>query len=96
MIAPARRAAYEVVRRVFEEEAYADRALGSAVERLDQRDRALAQHDLLNVLFGLAAATRDADYARRALAVGTAMEAAGILPTEDVAIVKELRRVLTP
>ena len=43
MIAPARRAAYEVVRRVFEEEAYADRALGSAVERLDQRDRALAQ-----------------------------------------------------
>jgi 16S rRNA (cytosine967-C5)-methyltransferase len=43
MIAPARRAAYEVVRRVFEEEAYADRALGSAVEGLDQRDRALAQ-----------------------------------------------------
>jgi 16S rRNA (cytosine967-C5)-methyltransferase len=43
VIAPARRAAYEVVRRVFEEEAYADRALGSAVERLDQRDRALAQ-----------------------------------------------------
>jgi 16S rRNA (cytosine967-C5)-methyltransferase len=43
VIAPARRAAYEVVRRVFEEEAYADRALGSAVEALDQRDRALAQ-----------------------------------------------------
>lgn len=43
MIAPARRAAYEVVRRVFEEEAYADRALSSAVAGLDPRDRALAQ-----------------------------------------------------
>jgi 16S rRNA (cytosine967-C5)-methyltransferase len=43
MIAPARRAAYEVVRRVFEEDAFADRALGSAVKDLDQRDRALAQ-----------------------------------------------------
>ncbi len=43
MIAPARRAAFEVVRRVFEEEAYADRALASAVEGLDDRDRALAQ-----------------------------------------------------
>lgn len=43
MIAPARRAAYAVVLRVFEEDAYADRALGSAVEGLDPRDRALAQ-----------------------------------------------------
>lgn len=43
MIAPARRAAYDVVRRVFEEEAYADRALASAVAGLDPRDRALAQ-----------------------------------------------------
>jgi 16S rRNA (cytosine967-C5)-methyltransferase len=43
MIAPARRAAYEVVRRVFEEDAYADRALNSAVAGLDDRDRALAQ-----------------------------------------------------
>jgi len=43
VIAPARRAAYEVVRRVFEEEAYADRALSSAVAGLDPRDRALAQ-----------------------------------------------------
>jgi 16S rRNA (cytosine967-C5)-methyltransferase len=43
MIAPARRAAFEVVRRVFEEDAYADRALGAAVEGLDERDRALAQ-----------------------------------------------------
>ncbi len=43
VIAPARRAAFEVVRRVFEEEAYADRALAAAVEGLDDRDRALAQ-----------------------------------------------------
>jgi 16S rRNA (cytosine967-C5)-methyltransferase len=43
VIAPARRAAYEVVRRVFEEGAYADRALTSAVAGLDDRDRALAQ-----------------------------------------------------
>jgi 16S rRNA (cytosine967-C5)-methyltransferase len=43
VIAPARKAAYDVIRRVFEEEAYADRALASAVEGLDQRDRALAQ-----------------------------------------------------
>ena len=43
MIAPARRAAFEVVRRVFEEDAYADRALASAVAGLDDRDRGLAQ-----------------------------------------------------
>ncbi len=43
MIAPARSAAYQVVRRVFEENAYTDRALRSAVEGLDERDRALAQ-----------------------------------------------------
>jgi 16S rRNA (cytosine967-C5)-methyltransferase len=43
LIAPARRAAFEVVRRVFEEDAYADRALASAVAGLDDRDRSLAQ-----------------------------------------------------
>ena len=43
MIAPARRAAYEVLRRVFEQDAYADRAFAAAAEGLDQRDRALAQ-----------------------------------------------------
>jgi 16S rRNA (cytosine967-C5)-methyltransferase len=43
LIASARRAAYAVVLRVFEEEAYTDRALASAVEGLDDRDRALAQ-----------------------------------------------------
>jgi len=42
-VAPARRAAYEVVYRVFEDDAYADRVLPSAAEGLDRRDRALAQ-----------------------------------------------------
>ena len=43
MIAPARRVAYEVVRRVFEDDAYADRAFAAAAGELDARDRALAQ-----------------------------------------------------
>jgi 16S rRNA (cytosine967-C5)-methyltransferase len=42
-VSPARAAAYETVRRVFEDEAYADRALRSASEGLDDRDRALAR-----------------------------------------------------
>jgi 16S rRNA (cytosine967-C5)-methyltransferase len=42
VIAPARLAAYEVVRRVFEQDAYADRALRTAAADLDDRDRALA------------------------------------------------------
>ena len=43
MVSPARRAAYETVLRVFEQDAYADRALRTAAASLDQRDRALAQ-----------------------------------------------------
>ena len=43
MNAPARAAAYRVVRRVFEDGAYADRAFASAASGLDDRDRALAQ-----------------------------------------------------
>jgi 16S rRNA (cytosine967-C5)-methyltransferase len=43
VIAPARRVAFDVVRRVFEDDAYADRALASAARELDERDRALAQ-----------------------------------------------------
>ena len=43
MTAPARAAAYRVVRRVFEEGAYADRAISTAAAGLDERDRALAQ-----------------------------------------------------
>ena len=45
MISPARRAAFEVLRRVFEEEAWADRALPAALRRNDvgERERAMAQ-----------------------------------------------------
>jgi 16S rRNA (cytosine967-C5)-methyltransferase len=44
-VAPWRRAAYEVLRRVFEHDAWADRALPAAAERrrLDRRERAQAQ-----------------------------------------------------
>jgi len=41
-VAPARRCAYVVLRRVFEQQAYADRALHSESRALSQRDRALA------------------------------------------------------
>jgi 16S rRNA (cytosine967-C5)-methyltransferase len=42
-VSPARRAAYEVLLRVFEEDAYADRAFRTAARGLDERDRAFAQ-----------------------------------------------------
>jgi 16S rRNA (cytosine967-C5)-methyltransferase len=42
-VSPARRTAYETVLRVFEQDAYADRAFRSAAADLDARDRALAQ-----------------------------------------------------
>ena len=42
-IGPARAAAFEVLQRVFEQDAYADRALRSASVGLDDRDRALAR-----------------------------------------------------
>jgi 16S rRNA (cytosine967-C5)-methyltransferase len=58
-VAPARRAAYEVVRRVFEEDAYADRALVSAVARLEGRDRALAQR----IAYGTVQRVRTLDHA---------------------------------
>ena len=43
MISPARRAAYEVLLRVFEQDAYADRAFRSAAEGLDEREHAFAR-----------------------------------------------------
>ena len=42
-VSPARRAAFDTVRRVFEDDAYADRAYPAAAQGLDPRDRALAQ-----------------------------------------------------
>jgi 16S rRNA (cytosine967-C5)-methyltransferase len=58
-IAPARAAAYEVVRRVFEEDAYADRALRTASAGLDERDRALARQ----LAFGTVQRVRTLDHA---------------------------------
>ena len=42
-VTPARKAAFATVVRVFEDDAYADRAFRSAADGLDARDRALAQ-----------------------------------------------------
>ncbi len=61
--APARRAAFEVLRRVFEDEAYADRALRTAAADLDPRDRALAQR----LAFGAVQRARTLDYLIEAL-----------------------------
>ena len=58
-ISPARRAAYEVLRRVFEDEAYADRALRTASSSLDARDRALAQR----LAYGAVQRVRTLDHA---------------------------------
>jgi 16S rRNA (cytosine967-C5)-methyltransferase len=59
MVSPARRAAYETVLRVFEQDAYADRALRTAAASLDQRDRALAQR----LAYGSIQRLRTLDYA---------------------------------
>jgi 16S rRNA (cytosine967-C5)-methyltransferase len=58
-ISPARLAAYEVLLRVFEQDAYADRALATAAERLDERDRALAQR----LAYGAVQRVRTLDHA---------------------------------
>jgi len=54
-----RQAAYQVVLRVFEDDAYADRVLRSAAEGLDGRDRALAQR----LAFGTVQRVRTLDHA---------------------------------
>jgi 16S rRNA (cytosine967-C5)-methyltransferase len=58
-VSPARAAAFDVLVRVFEDGAYADRALRSAVEPLDERDRALAQR----LAFGAVQRVRTLDHA---------------------------------
>ena len=58
-VSPARRAAYEVLLRVFEQEAYADRAFRSAAEGLDERERAFAQR----LAYGSVQRVRTLDYA---------------------------------
>src|SRR5436309_12016635 len=59
MVSPARKAAYEVVRRVFEDDAYADRVLRSASEGLDARDRAFARR----LAYGTVQRVRTLDHA---------------------------------
>ena len=59
VVGPARRAAFQVLQRVFEDGAYADRVLRSAGERLDSRDRALAQR----LSFGAVQRVRTLDHA---------------------------------
>jgi 16S rRNA (cytosine967-C5)-methyltransferase len=58
-VSPARVAAYDVLVRVFEDGAYADRALRSAAESLDERDRALAQR----LAYGAVQRVRTLDHA---------------------------------
>ena len=62
-VSPARAAAYDVLLRVFEEGAYADRALRTAAAGLDDRDRALAQR----LAFGAVQRARTLDHAIEAL-----------------------------
>ena len=57
-VAPARRVAYRVLRRVFEQGAYADRALHAEATELDQRDRALA----LTLVYGTVQRRRTLDH----------------------------------
>jgi 16S rRNA (cytosine967-C5)-methyltransferase len=58
VIAPARVVAYEVVRRAFEDDAYADRVFAAAARELDERDRALAQR----VAYGTVQRVRTIDH----------------------------------
>jgi 16S rRNA (cytosine967-C5)-methyltransferase len=62
-VSPARAAAFEVLLRVFEDDAYADRALRSAVAGLDERDRALARR----LAFGTVQRARALDHAIESL-----------------------------
>ncbi len=58
-ISPSRAAAFDVILRVFEDEAYADRALRTASAGLDDRDRALARQ----LAYGTVQRARTLDHA---------------------------------
>jgi 16S rRNA (cytosine967-C5)-methyltransferase len=62
-VAPARRAAFDTVLRVFEDDAYADRTFPAVAAGLDQRDRALAQR----LAFGTIQRVRTLDHGIEAL-----------------------------
>jgi 16S rRNA (cytosine967-C5)-methyltransferase len=57
-VAPARECAYKVIRRVFEQDAYTDRALTAEARGLDPRDRALA----MQLAFGTVQRRATLDY----------------------------------
>src|SRR6186997_287672 len=63
-VGPARVAAFDVLLRVFEDDAYADRALRTAAAALDERDRALAQR----LSYGAVQRVRTLDHAIETLA----------------------------
>jgi 16S rRNA (cytosine967-C5)-methyltransferase len=58
-VSPARVAAFDVLRRVFEDDAYADRALRTSAAGLDDRDRQLAQR----LAYGAVQRVRTLDHA---------------------------------
>jgi 16S rRNA (cytosine967-C5)-methyltransferase len=58
-VSPARRAAYETLLRVFEQDAYADRAFRTAAKELDERERAFAQR----LAYGAVQRVRTLDHA---------------------------------
>jgi 16S rRNA (cytosine967-C5)-methyltransferase len=58
-VSPARRVAYEVLLRVFEQDAYADRVFRTAASDLDERERAFAQR----LAYGAVQRKRTLDYA---------------------------------
>ncbi|HEY3541736.1 MAG TPA: transcription antitermination factor NusB [Gaiellaceae bacterium] len=62
-VSAARRAAYETLLRVFEQDAYADRAFRTAAKDLDERDRAFAQR----LAYGSVQRVRTLDHAIEAL-----------------------------
>jgi 16S rRNA (cytosine967-C5)-methyltransferase len=62
-ISPARTVAHAVAMRVFEDDAYADRAFASAAAELDERDRALAQR----IAYGTVQRVRTLDHGIEAL-----------------------------
>jgi 16S rRNA (cytosine967-C5)-methyltransferase len=62
-VSPARRVAFDVLQRVFEDDAYADRAFRSAAAELDDRDRALARR----LAYGSIQRARTLDHAIEAI-----------------------------
>jgi len=62
-VSPARSAAYEVLLRVFEQDAYADRAFRTAAEGLDERERAFARR----LAYGAVQRVRTLDHAIESL-----------------------------